>query len=99
LFIDEREDAINWGNFGTEMPGYDPNNPALYSLSDLPASYHGQACGFSFTDGHAEIHRWRDGRTMPPLMDGGLIFTGYGSTPCPGNVDVAWLQEHATRRK
>jgi prepilin-type N-terminal cleavage/methylation domain-containing protein/prepilin-type processing-associated H-X9-DG protein len=99
VFIDEREDAINWGNFGTEMPGYDPNNPGLYSLSDLPASYHGQACGFSFADGHAEIHRWRDQRTMPPLMQGGLIFTGTGSTPSPTNVDVAWLQEHATRRK
>jgi prepilin-type N-terminal cleavage/methylation domain-containing protein/prepilin-type processing-associated H-X9-DG protein len=99
VFIDEREDAINWGNFGTEMPGYDPNNPALYALSDLPASYHGQACGFSFADGHAEIHKWRDARTMPPLVEGGTVFNGIGSTPSPGNKDVEWLQDHTTRRQ
>src|SRR5262249_29208163 len=67
VFIDEREDAINWGNFETVMTGYDPTQPASYSLSDLPAAYHGEACGFSFADGHAEIHKWRDQRTMPPL--------------------------------
>ena len=32
--------------------------------------YHHLACGFSFADGHSEIKRWRDARTMPPLTIG-----------------------------
>ncbi len=99
VFIDEREDAINWGNFETEMAGSDPYNEALFQLTDLPASYHGQACGFSFADGHAEIHRWRDPRTMPPLVVGGLIFNGSSATASPRNKDVAFLQDAATRKK
>ena len=67
LLIDEREDAINYGNFLTDMVGYSPNGPGSYALLDLPASYHGQAGGLSFCDGHSEIHRWRDSRTMPPV--------------------------------
>jgi prepilin-type N-terminal cleavage/methylation domain-containing protein/prepilin-type processing-associated H-X9-DG protein len=99
VFIDEREDAINWGNFETEMTGYEPSNPALYQLTDLPASYHGNAAGLSFADGHAEIHRWRDARTMPALVNGGLIFNGYTGVASPRNPDVAWLQDRATRHK
>jgi prepilin-type processing-associated H-X9-DG protein len=99
VFIDEREDAINWGNFYTDMKGYQPPNPALYSLADLPASYHGQAAGLAFADGHSEIRRWRDSRTMPPLKSGALTFDGYTETACPRNQDVAWLQDRTTRPK
>src|SRR5258708_9292 len=31
VFTDEREDAINWGNFYTDMAGYSPSNPSQYS--------------------------------------------------------------------
>jgi prepilin-type N-terminal cleavage/methylation domain-containing protein len=96
VFTDEREDAINWGNFYTDMTGY-PNTPGSYMLADLPASYHGSAGGFSFGDGHAEIHRWLDSRTTPPILKGALIFNGNKETASPGNKDVAWLQDHATR--
>ena len=99
LFIDEREDAINWGNFLHDMSGYSPYNPNLYNWLDLPASYHGNACGISFCDGHAEIHRWRDSRTMPALKESGVIFDGSTPTPSHGNIDVGWLQERTTRPK
>jgi len=100
LLIDEREDAINYGNFLTDMTGYSPNAPNSYALLDLPASYHGNAGGLSFADGHSEIHRWRDSRTMPNLnTSGGVIFDGNTSIPSPGNKDVAWLQDHTTRPK
>ncbi len=49
-----------------------------------------------FADGHSELHRWRDGRTMPPLVDNGNVNDQYAS---PNNPDVAWLQDHATRPK
>jgi len=100
LLIDEREDAINYGNFLTDMTGYSPQVPSQYELLDLPASYHGNAGGLSFADGHSEIHRWRDGRTMPNLnTSGGVIFDGNTPIPCANNPDVAWLQEHTTRPK
>ena len=99
VFLDEREDAINWGNFETVMNGFQPHNPAAYQLTDIPASYHGNAGGFSFADGHSEIHRWADGRTMPPLKYEGLIFNGSTPTPSPNNPDVGWLQTVSTRPK
>jgi len=103
VFLDEREDAINWGNFYTNMKGYPtpstPGNPAAYMLADLPAAYHGNACGFSFADGHSELKKWRDKRTTPPLKVGALTFDGYTETASPRNPDVGWLQDHTTRPK
>ena len=101
VFLDEREDAINWGNFYTDMSGYPTptaaGNSAAYALADMPGTYHGNACGFSFADNHAELRKWRDPRTCPPLKIESLVFDGYTETPSPGNLDVAWLQDRATR--
>src|SRR5215471_8004401 len=99
VFIDEREDAINWGNFETDMAGFQPVAPSKYALYDMPASYHGNAGGLSFADGHSEIHKWRDPRTMPPVKYEGLTFDGSTAIPSPRNVDVAWLQDRTTRPK
>jgi len=99
LFIDERPDAINYGNFLTDMLGYSPRNPSLWMLLDMPTSSHGNACGLAFCDGHSVIHRWRDGRTMPGTIDQGTVFNGYNAIPCPNSQDVDWLQDHTTRPK
>ena len=48
----------------------------------------GTGRGFGFADGHAEIHKWLDPRTMPPM--GILQLSEIISSP--NNVDVAWLQ-------
>jgi prepilin-type N-terminal cleavage/methylation domain-containing protein/prepilin-type processing-associated H-X9-DG protein len=94
VFLDMREDSIDIGNFAPDMRGW-PDEPELTGFYDFPASYHGQAGGLSFADGHAEIHRWLDPRTMPPLQKNGLIPDVLAS---PNNPDVLWLQEHSTRR-
>jgi hypothetical protein len=106
VFIDEREDCINWGNFLTDMSGYptrlSPSIPALYQWNeDLPASYHHRACGLSFADGHSEIHRWLEASTMPPLASGILAGgKGSGQTWLAGySRDVAWMQDHTVRPK
>lgn len=93
VFLDMREDSIDMGNFATRMAGW-PDAPANYGFYDLPGYYHHLACGFSFADGHSEIHRWRDQRTMPPLVPGGFVNDNFSS---PHNVDVSWLQDHSTR--
>jgi prepilin-type N-terminal cleavage/methylation domain-containing protein len=95
VFLDMREDRVNWSNFMTMMSGY-PNDASQYQLGDLPGMYHNLACGFSFSDGHSEIHRWRDNRTIPPM---GPVDPLAGSFACAGNVDVAFLQDISTRPK
>jgi len=95
VFLDMREDSIDMGNFGTRMAGW-PDHPENYGFFDLPGYYHHFACGFSFADGHSEVHRWRDNRTMPNLSANGEVNDIFSS---PNNNDVAWLQEHTTRPK
>lgn len=103
VFMDEREDAINWGNFFTSMKGAPtktaPENAGAYTLADLPGAYHSNAGGLSFADGHAEIHKWRDPRTVPLLKPNGLVFDGSTEVPSPRNQDVGWLQDHTTIAK
>lgn len=94
VLLDMREDSIDWGNFATNMRGW-PDQPDQAGFYDLPGSYHNRAGGLSFADGHSEIKRWLDDRTMPALVSGGLIPDVFGS---PDNADILWLQDHATRR-
>ncbi len=94
VFIDEREDSINDGEMVVGMTGY-PDRPQQWMLVDYPASYHGQAGGLSFADGHSEIKRWRDKRTMPNLRKGGLLQL---NVPSPNNLDMYWLMERSTRK-
>ena len=95
VFLDMREDSIDMGNFATSMRGW-PNSPDQYQFFDLPGYYHQRSCGFSFADGHSEIHRWTDDRTMPELVKDKGVDDTFDS---PGNADVRWLQERATRKK
>ncbi len=95
LFFDMREDAINSGGLLVSMAGY-PNAPAQTEWVDydLPASYHNKAGGLSFADGHSEVHRWQDPRTMP-LAVPGVLLANQG--PSPNNPDIIWMQQRATR--
>ena len=95
LLLDMREDSIDWGNFATDMRGW-PDAPERVGFYDLPGSYHHRAGGLSFADGHAEIKRWLNNDTMPPLVRDGLIPDHARS---PYNKDIIWLQERSTRRR
>jgi prepilin-type N-terminal cleavage/methylation domain-containing protein len=96
LLMDVREDSINWGNFFTVMVGW-PNAPELLRwVQDIPASYHHRAAGVSFVDGHSEIRRWRDSRTMPAIRKN--VTEGWPLVPSAHNQDIVWMQERATRR-
>jgi len=94
VFLDEREDTMNDGMFVVDMNGY-PNQGSRFHIVDIPASYHNKAGGFSFADGHSEIKKWRDSRTMPPFKPG--VATPF-DFPSPNNPDVLWMQERATRK-
>jgi len=90
VILDERQDSINDAYFVVEMDGYPDISKT--KIVDYPASYHNRAAGFAFADGHSEIHKWLDGRTVPPLTT--TLNLNVGS---PNNKDVYWMQEHSTR--
>jgi len=97
LFLDQREDTINWGNFQVHMIGYINHNGSMYGFyQDMPGMYHNNAAGISFADGHSEIHKWKDPRTTPPIQKN-IAVIGYVESQY--NKDVEWLQERATRPK
>jgi prepilin-type N-terminal cleavage/methylation domain-containing protein len=89
--LDEREDSIDDALFVVNMTmvGESAN------FQNLPASYHNGAGGFSYGDGHAGLHRWLDGRTMPPVRKN--VPVGY-KLPAPNSPDIAWLQAHASQK-
>jgi len=88
VFLDEREDSINDGWFAS-----DPDTS--WQIIDYPASYHNGAAGFSFADGHSEIHRWRDARTIPVLKVGQLLPLNVN---LPNDLDLRWLTQKAIGR-
>ncbi|MBK9137268.1 MAG: type II secretion system protein [Verrucomicrobia bacterium] len=90
VFIDERPDHLNDGFFVVLMDGFQPRNPRLWTIGNLPATFHGDAGGISFADGHSEIRRWRDPRTLKPTAP---------LTPSPENKDLEWLMERSTSRE
>jgi prepilin-type N-terminal cleavage/methylation domain-containing protein/prepilin-type processing-associated H-X9-DG protein len=100
VFLDERQDCINWGNYLQDMSGDVPGNPALYQFSeDMPGMYHNRSAGFAFADGHASIQHWLDPRTTPPL-DPSTATDGGPAVPnlfVPRDVDVRWLQLHTVK--
>ena len=103
VFIDERQDCVNWGNFCTDMAGDSPSAPSSYEFNeDMPGQYHNNSAGFAFADGHAEIVHWMDYRTVPPLQSPNTLSTAVGAINGPAanglyvprDQDVRWLQLH-----
>jgi prepilin-type N-terminal cleavage/methylation domain-containing protein/prepilin-type processing-associated H-X9-DG protein len=96
VFLDMRPDSVDVGNFGVCMDGY-PSNPGAYRFWDLPGVQHEKGCSFSFADGHAEIKKWKNGATTPPLMPPSTPIADQFKSA--NNEDIGWLQERATRPK
>ena len=90
VLLDENSLSINDGFFVVYMTGYP--NPAGREIVDFPAAYHNGAGGFSFADGHSEIHKWHDPRILNANSPSKII-----TTTSPGSADVLWMQDHSTR--
>jgi prepilin-type N-terminal cleavage/methylation domain-containing protein/prepilin-type processing-associated H-X9-DG protein len=89
VMLDEHPDSLNAGGFANMMV----EKPASARIIDFPASYHNGAAGISFADGHAEIRKWLDSRTMPKPLYNGLITLNVAS---PNNKDMIWLAERSS---
>jgi prepilin-type N-terminal cleavage/methylation domain-containing protein/prepilin-type processing-associated H-X9-DG protein len=80
-FLDENPIHLNDGYFE-----YAGNQYAL-SIGDLPAVNHGNSTAFSFCDGHAALHKWKDTYLH-------VNYQNINSTPV--GDDVYWLAVHGT---
>jgi prepilin-type N-terminal cleavage/methylation domain-containing protein/prepilin-type processing-associated H-X9-DG protein len=91
IMLDEHEDSINGGGFVVDVI----RRGSASQLIDTPASYHNNACGFNFVDGHAEVHRWTDSRLIIPVQR----ITITSRTQAPDSRDIAWLQDCTTAQE
>jgi len=69
---------------------------AVHYAVDYPASFHNNACGFAFCDGHSEIHKWRSSYYHlvgpPPPSPPGKLAVGADQI-----ADWYWVAIHATK--
>jgi prepilin-type N-terminal cleavage/methylation domain-containing protein/prepilin-type processing-associated H-X9-DG protein len=74
--------------------------PAMWG--SWPSVRHNFAGTFAFADGHAEIHKWKDGRTgtLVPLLVPSIGRLGYGAIGVdeanPDSTDILWIQAHTS---
>ncbi|HEX4120978.1 MAG TPA: prepilin-type N-terminal cleavage/methylation domain-containing protein [Verrucomicrobiae bacterium] len=87
LFIDENPYSINDGSFVSDVTAPSPGD-----WVDCPASYHDNAAGICFTDGHAEIKKWRDKVILN-------VTTQWNTTPATVGInDCMWLENRTSAR-
>lgn len=89
LFTDEHpdsiDDAILYSNPGSTN--------GIGEFTELPSSDHGGSCGMGFADGHAEVHRWKDSRTVRPVTYTKVQRISIGTF----SIDLAWIAAHTPR--
>jgi len=96
VFSDQREDQNGLPSLGFDMTGY-PDRPELTQFTDeLLPFYHGNSTSYSFADGHSELKRWKDPRSLVPVWKQRNQWIGFIRQP--NNPDIRWLQERATRK-
>jgi len=89
VFLDEHPCSINDAGFF---------NPYIQQWLDQPASYHDGAAGFSFADGHSEIHKWQESLKTDQAKRVDTTFTGVTATTVKrGDKDIHWMSYHAGR--
>ena len=92
VFVDEHPNSINDAAFAVKCD----SRGAGARMIDYPASYHNGAAGFAFGDGHAEIKKWQDPRTIKPVDFNGGGVPGGLNVAHPNSLDIAWMQERAS---
>ena len=91
VLLDEHPDGINAGGFANMMV----ESPGAARIIDFPASYHNGAAGITFADGHADIRKWVDPRTKPPVRYNNNLQLNVAS---PNNQDMIWLSDRTSSR-
>jgi prepilin-type N-terminal cleavage/methylation domain-containing protein/prepilin-type processing-associated H-X9-DG protein len=91
VLVDEDVDSINDGAFAVQMP----NSAPATAWVDIPSKAHGNACGFSFADGHSEIHKW-----LSPgnIDDVNYVTKSKNPTFQLNDRDIQWVAKHTSAR-
>ncbi len=87
LFADEHAQSIN--DAIMYINGLATNGIGIFV--DIPSSDHNGACGISFADGHSEVHKWRDARTIVPVVAGGPPINQINCTTY--SADLAYIAQ------
>ncbi|MBN2139064.1 MAG: type II secretion system protein [Sedimentisphaerales bacterium] len=99
------EDEGNGGSYGENDGGWRlpfgrgmnvVEKSSSWTFYDPLASFHNKSGTFGFGDGHAEVRKWRDERTLDFIRDVAsdtYPFSGERRN-YPGNEDIRWLIEH-----
>ncbi len=80
--------------FGVDM------SPGVNGVYHVPGNYHGASSNFSFSDGHAEAHRWVSGSFNNPKYNGD--YHSVHTTGVPGTAskpDLEWLRTRTTFKR
>jgi prepilin-type N-terminal cleavage/methylation domain-containing protein/prepilin-type processing-associated H-X9-DG protein len=97
VMIDESPDSVNDAAFAVNMLPYGG------IWRDIPSVLHNGGCAFTFGDGHSEIHKWKDSRTLAMKVAYQSLPHGdlhYGMTQNnPVNRDIMWIQDHTSAKK
>ena len=91
VMIDESPDSVNDGAFAVAMTPYGGK------WQDAPSNLHDGGCGFAFADGHCDIKRWTDVRTLALKVTYATTFP-FGINQFD-NPDIKWLQDRSTAPK
>lgn len=62
-------------------------NPSAMNFIDFPSTAHNGGCGFSFCDGHAEVHKWRGSAIVLYSVVSGQ----HAATTAADKLDWTWL--------
>ncbi len=93
VLVDEHPDSVNDPAFAVQMAK--PTDKTA-QIIDVPASYHNGACGFSFADGHSEIHKWKGSRIKVPVRNGNPVLGLPLGAAGDSLQDVLWMSENTT---
>ncbi len=97
LFViaENAESTVEDGDFDVIML----TQPTI--MVDFPGTRHNFSGTFSFADGHGEIHKWTDSRTVHQLGQVGSGIPGFpGVFPLgnPDNPDILWIQARTSAK-
>jgi prepilin-type N-terminal cleavage/methylation domain-containing protein/prepilin-type processing-associated H-X9-DG protein len=95
VLVDEHPDSINDAALAVACTDA---LTASAQIIDYPANYHNGACGFAFSDGHAEIHKWRYSRSPNDAIQ----YNDYLALNVPAEDswrDVSWWASVTTVKK
>ncbi len=86
-FVCIHPDFIGDGTFSFCMTPYANKTEFL----QVPSKYHGNACPFTFIDGHVELHKWNNPGYIPQV-----VYQPNQPKPAGGDPDLTWFYTHCS---